>query len=247
MRTLQRIAVAVLAVMVLSAPVAVADEKRGGADRLVSVVPAGRVQGQTGGRLLGDWFVENLSLPATAAPFNATANLCLDIGRRDRVLSPAGGLADANGVIEMTCTVQRGRPVVLVLSSADCSSAEPPPFLATTAREQRACALRNLNSIGITSIDISVDGGPAVDVFQQRFLEVSRQRHVVFPADPVFGAQPGPATFVAAAWMAEIVGMRRGDHTVTTTTRAVVEGKEVTLQFIVHFEVVGGHGGHHGH
>jgi hypothetical protein len=245
MRTLRRIAVAVLSVMLLSAPVAVADEKRGGSDRRVSVVPADRVQGQSGGRLLGDWFVEILSRPAAASPAGGTANLCLDIGRRGRVLSPAGGIVTGT-VIEMTCTVEVGRPVVLVMASADCSSAEPVPFFATTAREQRACALRNLNGLGVTSIEVSVDGGRPVDIHQRRFLEVSRQRSVVFPADPVFGADPGPATFVAAAWMAEIRGMRPGDHTVTATSSAVVDGQTQTFQFIVHFEVVGGHGGHHG-
>jgi hypothetical protein len=162
------------------------------------------------------------------------------------VLSPAGGIVNGT-VIEMTCTVEVGRPVVLVMASADCSSAEPGDFFAVTAHDQRACALRNLNGLDTTSIDVSVDGGRAVDIHQREFLEVSRQRHVVFPADPVFDAQPGPATFVAAAWMAEIRGMKRGDHTVTATTR-VGSGPTVDeYQFIVHFEVVGGHGGHHGH
>lgn len=245
MRILRRMAAAALAVMVLSAPVAVADEKRGGGDRRASVVPADEVRGQSGGRLLGDWFVENLSRPATASPFAGTANLCLDVGRRDKVLAPAGGIA-TDGVIEMACTVRVGRPVVLVLPSADCSSAEPAPFFATTAREQRACALRNLSTIGVTSIDVSVDGRPPVDVFQRRFLEVSPQRRVVFPESPVFGARPGPATFVAAAWMAEIRGLRRGEHTVTTTSTALVDGETQTFEFIVHLDVVGGHGRHHG-
>jgi hypothetical protein len=78
-----------------------------------------------------------LSRPADASPFGATANLCLDLGRRGKVLSPAGGIQDATGLIEMTCTVKVGRPVVMVMASSDCSDAEPPPFFAGTPREQR--------------------------------------------------------------------------------------------------------------
>jgi hypothetical protein len=240
MRVVSRIVVAVLSLMMFATPVAVADERKGGDDRRPSVVPAGQVAGVTGGRLLGDWFVQNLSRPADASPFGGTANLCLDLGRRGKVLSPAGGIQDATGLIEMTCTVKVGRPVVLVMTSADCSTAEAPPFFAATARKQRACAVGALNSLDIRSINVSVDGGRAVDIHQPRFFEVSPQRRVVFPANPVFGATPGPATFVAAAWMAEIRGMKRGNHTVNGTTTLVSNGQTFVLPFIVHFEVVGG-------
>jgi len=78
-------------------PAAVADEGRGGGHRHPSVVPADKVAGNTGGRLLGDWYVENLSLPADASPFAGADNLCLDLGRRGKVLAPAGGIADDMG------------------------------------------------------------------------------------------------------------------------------------------------------
>ena len=44
----------------------------------------------------------------------------------------------------MTCTVRAGRPVLLVMSSADCSTAEAPPFFGRTAAEQRRCAIEAL-------------------------------------------------------------------------------------------------------
>jgi hypothetical protein len=78
-----------------------------------------------------------------------------------------------------------------------------------------------------------------VDIHQRRFLEVTGQRHVVFPENPVFDAESGPATFVAAAWMAEIRGMKRGNHSVNGTTAVVIQGQTLVLPFIVHFEVVG--------
>jgi len=195
MRVVLRIAIAVLAMMMVAAPAAVADDGKGGGHRHPSVVPADKVAGNTGGRLLGDWYVENLSRPADANPFVGTDELCLDVGRHGKVLAPAGGIPDSAGLIEMTCTVKVGRPVILVMTSSDCSSAEPEDggFYGETAQEQRACAVGFLKSLDITSINVSVDGGRPVDIHQPRFLEVSPQRHVVFPKNPIFGADPGPA------------------------------------------------------
>jgi hypothetical protein len=206
------------------------------------VVPAHRLAGNTAGQLLGDWYVQNLSLPASASPFGGAADLCLDVGRHGKVLSPSGGLLTPEG---MTCTVRVGRPVLLVMTSADCSTAEAPPFVGETAAEQRACAIKAITAspdiIDLAAINVSVDGGPVVDIHDPRFFAVSPQRRVVFPEDPVFDATPGAAKFVAAAWVAAIRGMKRGQHVV----RAVVvtaDGGE--FPFVVNFDVVGGHRGH---
>jgi hypothetical protein len=130
--------------------------------------------------------------------------------------------------------------VLLVMTSADCSSAEPPPFYGETEAEQRSCAVDFINGLDITSITVSVDGGPAVDIHRPRFLAVSPQRRVVFPSDPVFGARPGPATFVAAGWIAEIRGMDRGRHDVVGVLNIVLDGQPTSFPFTVHFNVVGG-------
>ena len=226
--------------MLSTATVAVADNGHRDNDR-VSVVPAHRVSGSTGGDLVGDWYAQNLALTKSDSPFGGTANLCLDLGRNGKVLSPAGGIADATGLIEMTCTVKVGRPVLLVLTSADCSSAEAPPFFGKTARDQRLCVIEALKGLDITSITVSVDGARPVDIHSPRFFAVSPQRRVTFPNDPVFeNTTPGPATFVAAAWIAEIRGMERGRHVVDAALNLVVEGKQVVFPFRVNFKVVGG-------
>lgn len=234
-----RIIFAVLALLGLAVPTAAADE-RGGGGRHVTIAPVGKVAGSTGGRIIGDWFVENLSRPAPASPFGGQVNLCLDVGRRDRVLAPAGGDQDDNRVIEMTCRVEAGRPVVLVLPTSDCSTAEDPPFFADTAREQRRCAIEQVRSY-VKTLTVSVDGRRPKSVLEDRYFEVSSQRRVVFPEDPVFGARPGPATFVAAGWLAEVRGLKRGSHTVTSVGTIVVgpNGETAVDTFIVHLEVVG--------
>jgi hypothetical protein len=236
-----RIVAAVLALLVFAAPAAAADDRGGGGARHPSVVPADHVAGNSGGRLLGDWFSANFSLPADQSPFGNSANLCLDIGRHGRVLAPAGGLQDANRVIEMTCGVEVGRPVVLVMTSVDCSTAEVgTEFYARTAAEQRACAVDFLKSYDVRSINVSIDDGRSKDIHRNRFFEVSPQQHVVLPENPVYGAAPGPATFVAAAWMAEVRGLRKGDHTVKVLTPiGNADGSTSTYTFIVHLHVVG--------
>jgi hypothetical protein len=226
-------ALAVVATAAVS-PVALADGSRGGDDR-VRVLPAFNLGGSSGGDLIGDWYAWNLALPAAHAPFGGTADVCLDIGRRGRVLSPSGGLLSPAG---MTCVVRHDRPVLVVMTSADCSTAEPEPFYGRTEAEQRACAIDwAVEESGVTSIDISMDGRPAVDIHTPRYFAVSPQRFTVFNRDPVFGARPGPALFVAAGWIAELRGMDRGRHTMTATVS--LNGAPLT-PFIVHFIVVGG-------
>jgi hypothetical protein len=237
MRSLFRVAlVATVLALVLPGAAHAGEKSR------TRVVPAVNLAGNSAGALLGDWYVQNLSLPASESPFMGNADLCLDLGRKGKVLSPAGGLFTPEG---MTCTVRVGRPVLLVMSSSDCSTAEAPPFFGATEAEQRACAIKAITSTpeiaDVRAINVSVDGRPAVDIHSPRFFAVSPQRHVVFAADPVFGATPGPATFVAAAWVAEIRGMKRGRHVVRAV---VVNGSGPLSPFIVNFDVVGGHRGH---
>jgi len=116
MRTIPRIVVAVVALM-LMAPAAAADQGKGSGDGRPSAVPAVNVSGSTGGELVGDWYAQNLALPADRSPFGGAANLCLNLGRHGRVLSPAAGLPDENGNLEMKCSVEVGRPVLMVMTS----------------------------------------------------------------------------------------------------------------------------------
>ncbi len=235
MRPIPHVALLTVAAAVALTPVAVADDSRGGRNR-VAVVPAVNVAGNSASDLIGDHFALNMALPAAHSPFGGTANLCLSIGHRGRVLVPTGGVVVEGKGIKMTCVVKVGRPVVVVMTSADCSDAEPGEFYAKGAAAQRACAIDwAVRRQGVTAINMSMDGRPALDIHTPRFFAVSPQRFTVFNKDPVFGGTPGPARFVAAGWLAEIAGMNRGRHTLT----AVVSVNGVPLDpFIVHFIVV---------
>lgn len=236
-KAIWRVAVTTL-VLFMAAPVASADQGRGDRGQ-PSVVPANNVAGSSGGALLGDWMGQLLAIPASKNPLAGNDELCLRLGRNGKVISPAGGVQDANGNIEMECAVPSGRPVLMVMPSGECSTAEDYPFYAKTERGQQACAVRALNSLMVTSITLQVDRGPLVEIRNDRFLAVSPQGRVVLPNDPVWG-RPGATTFAAASWIAEIRGMQPGHHVVVGTTRAIYNGQPISLRFTVHFEVGAG-------
>ena len=219
----------------LVTPAAAAAEGRGDRDR-PSIVPATSVAGSTGGALLGDWMGQLLALPKAENPLGGTAELCLNLGPGGAVVSPAGGVLDEELTIEMRCKVEKDQPVVIVMPVGECSTAEDPPYFALTEPDQQRCALRALESLDVTSITLKVDREQPVEIRTDRFLAISPQEQVDLPADPVWG-RPGPATFAAASWIAEIRGMGPGQHTMVGTTTAISQGAPITLRFVVHFIV----------
>lgn len=233
-RTIWRVGVAAVALFMV-APAASADQGRSDGGR-PNVVPAVNVAGSGGGALLGDWMGQLLAIPAAGNPLAGKAELCLGLGPNGTVVSPAGGVQDANGNIDMECRVAEGQPVLMVMPTGECSTAEDRPYYAKNERAQQVCAVRALNSLDVTSITLRVDREQPVEIRNDRFLAVSPQGRVVFPEDPVWG-RPGPATFAAASWIAEIRGMQRGNHVVVGTTKAIYQGTPISLRFTVRYQV----------
>jgi hypothetical protein len=204
-----RLAVAAALLLVLcSAAVASADATgRGKAD----FVPVHRLGGTSGAKLIGQWWARVIAIPNAQNPLGAgTAALCLDLGRHGHVVAPVGTAQQ-----DATCTVRAGEKVYLQLASADCSSNEPDPFHGDTEAEQRTCAIRWATTGPVSAYTLSLDGGAAVNVLDERFFLVSPQLRSVFDAtDPVFGATPGPTTFVAAGYAATPRHLRPGQHVI---------------------------------
>ena len=79
-----------------------------------------------------------------------------------------GGVYVPGVGIKMACSVRVGQPVLLVMTSADCSSRETPPFYGATEAEQRACVIKATTAdpsiIDIRAIRVSVDGAPEIDI-----------------------------------------------------------------------------------
>jgi hypothetical protein len=210
MRGLRRTVLAAVTVAACATPVAAAaagprDHEGGGA----VVAPVQRLAGTSAADLLAQWWSQMLAIPAAVNPLESptTPGVCLSLGRGEKVVS-----ADWQG--PWTCTVKAGAPVLIVGPGAECSSAEPAPFHGDTEAQQRACAIEQLTAFSVVSSVITVDGGPPVDIANARFLVTSSQGTTVYARDAVFGAAPGPATFVAYGWEAALRGLRPGSHTV---------------------------------
>ena len=167
--------------------------------------------GQSGGKLLGQWWAQVLALPANPHP----KPLCLRLDG-GKVLAPV----QTRPKQTIHCKMRVGGSVLVVGDSAECSTNESPPFHGDTAVEQRACAIRELNEDKVTSLTGSVDGAPAIEFHRHRYEVVSPQTHAVFTAaGGQFPVTAGPGTFVGADHQALVRGLGVGHHTLS--------GKEV--------------------
>lgn len=113
---------------------------------------------------------------------------------------------------DSACTVKPGTKLLVPLPGASCSDAEPPPFFAETAAEQRACALASVRE-DVVRVTVSVDGGPPQNVLSDRFLTITDQFGVVSQPGNPFGARPGPTTVVAVGYLGVLRGLPPGRHT----------------------------------
>jgi hypothetical protein len=202
-------AVAIALIGLVIAPPATADQERHGHQK-GGFEPVHRLAGSTGGELMRDWWETVLEIPGATNPINfGNPELCFGVGRRGKVATVAAVNPTA------TCTIKAGQPLFLPTFNLECSSAEPPPFFGATEAEQRACVEAFKTDPNVLAINLSLDGGPAQDIHDDRFWDITPQGEVVFPQGAVFDATPGPATFVGGGWSATPrKRLRPGTHTI---------------------------------
>jgi hypothetical protein len=192
-----------------------------------------RLAGFTAGELLGEELRQVLELPLEVNPA-AGADTCLSAGHKKKVLLLWTTRAPDP---VPTCTVKPGTPVFFYALGGECSSVEDPPFFGETAEEQLQCMRDFLASTGFNAILVSIDGGPPVNIGLERFLAVSEQGTVDLPFPNVLGVPGGPATFVAAGYVALVRPLPPGSHTITVT---IVGGRFAGINRAV-VNVVPGH------
>jgi hypothetical protein len=227
---------AVVAVALCAATVASAHpHKRGGG----VVEPVHKVAGLTGSELLGEGWVQELSVPA-----GTFSGGCFPIGPKGKVVGVSPGPD-----LTATCTIKKGTSLFIYIGS-NCSNVEPPPFFGADETAQRECAVA-VDEFFV-AISIALDGGEPVDIRKPRFELISPQRAVVLPENNFLGVPAGPATIVAHAWAALVKKLRPGQHTVTVV---VTDIEGVTTTATAFIEVVrrghdhgdDGHRGDDGH
>jgi hypothetical protein len=195
------------------------------------LVPAsGRLAGFTGGELLGEEIRQLLEIPAAENPFAGAGDSCFAAGNNNNVLIVW------TRPVAPTCTVRPGTAIFLFAFFNECSDVET-PF--QTEADQRQCALEGLRQLAmLDAILVSIDGGPPINIFSDRYLAVSPQMTANLPEDNILGVPAQATTFVAAGWVAMIRPLPPGTHTIRVEV-VRLDGTSFVSQAIV--EVVPGH------
>jgi hypothetical protein len=165
--------------------------------------PGHAVVTPSNGKLLGEYWAQIYSLPVSENPFAGNGDPCLTVAR--------GVLQEAIGGV--TCTVEQGTAFTTAWTTA-FSDVEPPPFFGADKAAQRACALA-ADEATIRALQLSVDGGPPIDIHRRRFESVSPQRTVQLPEDNLLGIDPRTATLTVHGWGAVVRNLAIGQHIVT--------------------------------
>jgi hypothetical protein len=203
-----------VAIQLGSASIAGADDLRthGG----LRVVPAHRVDGKTGGELLGQAWSVWYSVPPSETP------ACMRLGRTGDVLLAA----KRNPV----CTLEQGDAVILFWSATCDNVVDPlidPAFFGADEAAQRKCAAA-ADQAFVADLNVTVDNGTAVNIHNRRFEVYSPQQHVQLPLDNFYGISPRPVTFTAHGWVAVVDNLKPGLHT-TRFELVLTDGSSDTL------------------
>lgn len=172
-----------------------------------------------------------IKTPTPQNPFTSTNNRCVHLA--PQLLAPMQAFAPPG--VSSTCTVKPGTRVFISELSAECSTAEPPPFHGDTPAELRACSR-------------SVLVGPVGDFFVHRltldgarvpltFVQAPPQP-VRVPSDNILGV-PGPqkAFSAAAGWLAILHPMTPGTHHVVIHFGGTLEGTPLGVE-INHITII---------
>ncbi len=167
----------------------------------------GASQHQLAKDLNGTWaFV--IQTPVPQNPFTSTNNRCVHLA--PQLLAPMQAFAPPG--VSSTCTVKPGTRVFISELSAECSTAEPPPFHGDNPEQLRACIRSVLLGPGgnffIHRVTLDGQNVPLT-------LVTAPPQQVNVPADNFLGPPTPPAqqaTSVAEGWLAVLRPMTPGTH-----------------------------------
>ncbi len=157
-----------------------------------------------------------LQTPASQNPFTTDNNRCLELGRE--ALAPLLPFAPAT----TTCTVKTGTRVFVGEMSAECSTAESPPFHGSTEAQLRECVRNVLADFSEHKLVVDDRTVPVRDV-ETRVLAVK------LPPDNMLGVPTQEALSVARGWVALLPPMTPGTHRLTYTFAGSLLGQHLAV------------------
>lgn len=198
--------VAIIAAVGLASPSLANAQDRG---RLLP--PTQNFDGLTGGEMLGAAWSYLVALPLPENPsFGGGDETCVRFGDSGKLLMAYG--------LGAHCTVERGTTFFVNGLSGWCSSAEKPPYFGADEQAQRECVLAYLLPL-VESVQLTVDGGPPVDLHTSRYAIFAPQQTVDLPPANFLRLQPQTITLTPYGWEAWLTKLPVGRHTIEADTR----------------------------
>jgi hypothetical protein len=146
-----------------------------------------------------------IQTPTPQNPFTSTNNRCVHLA--PQLLAPMQAFAPPG--VSSTCTVKPGTRVFVSELSAECSTAEPPPFHGNNPAQLRRCVRKDLlGPVGdFFTHRVTLDGANVPLTFIQ-----APPQPVTVPSDNILGVPGQKALSDAAGWLAILHPMTPGTH-----------------------------------
>lgn len=177
------------------------------------VPPYAKVDGLTGGEVMGQSWRRFYTLPLAESPALGNGKPCVRMGRTGSILL---GLSFQ----PVPCTVEPRATVLVWGITYVCDNAsefvDPSSYGADKAAQIK-CALKGLRDV-VATVSLTVDDGPIVDLHVGRYLICSPQQKGRIPAGHPFGLPPGAVTLTACGWVGWLRALPPGEHTIRTET-----------------------------
>lgn len=162
-------------------------------------------------RALEGFWTYVLQTPTPQNPFTSDNNRCHQLRRE--VLAPLLPFAPAS----TTCTVEPGTRVFIGEMSAECSTAEAPPFHGGNEAQLRECVRDVLSGFTVHRLVVD-DRTVPVDVVETPLMRVD------IPPDNMLGVAPQEALSVGRGWVALLHPMTPGVHRLEYTFAGTLQG-----------------------
>jgi hypothetical protein len=162
------------------------------------------------GMTRGEWnalgWQRVVSMPGSFAPVGDQCGL----GQ----FGPMFFLTGTFGATEQTCVVAEGTAIFVVVTGAECSTIEPPPYFGRTEEELRACAAAAVDEI--TQYEARVDGRAVSNLDEYR--TTSPLFTFTLPENNDFGLEPGVANAVAESYSFIVAPPPPGEYEISWST-----------------------------
>jgi len=187
--------------------------------------PDSNPRDHTYGEWAGSWWAWGMGLPVAGNPLFDPTTFDVTEGQSGDVWF----LAAPFGTNERTCTIPKGKNLLVGLLNTEFSSLEGFP----TEAEQRATAQAVADFIVVDSLFMTIDGDAVSNIEDFRFQ--SPQFTFTAPTPWVFGDTGGTGTSVADGFYVMLKSLDRGEHTLHYGgTFLFPDGSEATIDMTYH-------------